>query len=141
MKRIIYILALLTITTLTSCLGGDPTMDAMDKFMNAQNVPGLYRESAAEFAYDQAKHQCYINTSKLTFAILNDDGSKYVQFTLSEAPVVGQTVDVASKSFGLGLSSNTSYKGLKVDKIENDLCYLRSDAAGGYVGIIIGWKE
>ncbi len=141
MKRILYIFALLAITTLTSCLGGDPKMEEMDNFMSAQNVPGIYRESVAEFAYDQSKNQCYINTSKLTFAILNDDGSKYLQLVLSKAPVVGESLDVEAKSYGLGLSSSTSYKNLRVDKIENDLCYLRSDATGGYVGIIIGWKE
>ena len=140
MKRIIYIVALLAIATLTSCFG-DKTMENMDNFMSAQNVPGIYRQSTTEFSYDQSKHQCYINTSKLTFAILNDDGSKYLQLTFSAAPVVGELVDVEAKSYGLGLSASTSYKGLRVDKIENDLCYLRSDAEGGYVGIILGWKE
>lgn len=141
MKRIIYILALLAATAITSCVQTDEKMVAMDNFMNAQDVPGLYRESKAEYAYDQAKNQCFINTSKLTFAIMNDDGSKYLQFKLSTEPVVGQSVDVEANSFGFGLSSKTSYKNMMVKKIENDLCYLQSDAAGGYVGIIIGWKE
>ena len=72
---------------------------------------------------------------------MNEAGDKYLQFTLSEAPVVGQTVDVVAKSTGFGLSSNTTYNGLKVEKIENNLCYLRSSAEGGYIGIIIAWKE
>lgn len=141
MKRIFNILALLALTLTTSCFG-DKTMDQMDAFMDAQNVPGIYRESNTEFAYDQNSHQCYINTSKLTFSILNDDGTKYLQLILSQAPVVGEVVsEVTAKSYGFGLSSQTIYKDMRVDKIENNLCYLRSDASGGYVGIILGWIE
>lgn len=142
MKRIIYILTLLAIVASTSCCKReDEKMVAMDQFMGSQETPGLYRESLTELAYDADKHQCYINTSKLTFAIMNDDGTKYLIFKLSDTPEVGQTVDVEASSYGFGLSSSTTYKGLRVDKIENDLCYLRSDATGGYVGIILGWKE
>lgn len=140
MKRILYIFAFAALALTTSCFG-DKQMDAMNTFMDAQNVPGIYRDSATEFAYDEDAHQCYINANSKVFCIMNDDGSKYLQFTLSAAPVVGEFVDVETKSYGLGLSSSATYKNLRVDKLEEGLCYLRSDAEGGYVGIIIGWME
>ena len=65
----------------------------------------------------------------------------YLQFVLSQTPVVDGTVDVVTTSFGMGLSTSTTYTNLKVEKIENNRCVLRSDAEGGYVGIIIGWME
>ncbi len=143
MKRIIYILATLAAAvTLSSCGPDvDERMVAMDSFMDAQEVPGLYRDSKVEFAFDEAKHQAYISTSKLTYRIMDESADKYLQFVLSEKPEVGKSVDVEAKSYGFGLSSNTTYKSMTVDKIENGFCYLRSSADAGYVGIIIGWVE
>lgn len=129
------------VATLASCNPKDEQMIAMDNFMSTQEAPGIYRDSQVEFTYDENLHQCYLNTSKLTFRIMDEGGDKYLQFTLSKAPVKGESVDVVATSYGLGLSATTTYKNLKVDKLEDDLCYLRSDAAGGYVGIIIGWME
>lgn len=140
MKRILYIFAFVALALTTSCFG-DKQMEAMNAFMDQQNVPGIYRDSQAEFTYDEAAHQCYINANSKVFCIMNEDGSKYVQFTLSATPAVNEFVDVESKSYGMGLSSSATYKNLRVDKIEDGLCYLRSDAEGGYVGIIIGWME
>jgi len=142
MKRIIKIATLVFAVVLSSCgPKEDEKMVAMDGFMEQQNLPGLYRDSKVEYAFNEQTDQCYINTSKCIFRIMNEAGDKYLQFTLSEAPVEGQTVDVVAKSTGFGLSSNTTYNGLKVEKIENNLCYLRSSAEGGYIGIIIAWKE
>lgn len=142
MKRIIKIAALVCAVVLSSCgPQEDEKMVAMDSFMEQQNVPGLYRDSKVEYAYNEQTDQCYINTSKRTFRIMNEAGDKYLQFTLSDAPVEGQSVDVVAKSSGFGLSSNTTYTGLKVEKLENNLCHLRSNAEGGYIGIIIAWKE
>ncbi len=140
MKRIFNILAILALALTTSCFG-DKQMDAMNQFMDTQNLPGIYRDSKSEFVYDEAAHQCYINPNANIFCIMNDDATKYLQFQLSAAPVVGEFVDVETKSYGMGISSSSTYKGLRVDKIENGLCYLRSDAEGGYVGIIIDWVE
>lgn len=143
MKRIIYILATLAAAvTITACgPKEDERMTAMDSFMDSQGVPGLYRDSKVEYAFDEAKNQAYLSQSDLIYCIMNDNGDKYLQFKLSDTPVVGQRVDVEAKSFGFGLSSNTTYKNLTVDKIENNLCHLRSSAEAGYVGIIIAWVE
>ena len=140
MKRILYFFAFVALALNTSCFG-DSQMEAMNAFMDQQNLPGIYRDSMSEFVYDEAAHQCYINAHSKIFCIMNEDGSKYLQFNLSTAPIVGEVIDVETKSYGMGLSSSATYKGLRVDKIENGLCYLRSDATGGYVGIIIGWME
>ncbi|MBO7299798.1 MAG: hypothetical protein J6U53_00105 [Tidjanibacter sp.] len=139
MKRILYIFAILALTLVTAC--GDKQMDEMNEFMDKQNVAGIYRASLAEFTYNEDTHQCYINANSKVFAIMNEDGSKYIQFFLSDTPTVGATIDVETKSYGMGLSSSATYKNLTVDKIVDGLCYLRSDADGGYVGIIIGWME
>lgn len=144
MKRIIYIFATLLTLSLIACNPTpkeDEVMVSMDNFMDSQDTPGLYRKSAAEYALNRTSDQCYLNLSKLTFRIMDEGGDKYLQFTLSKAPVVGESLDVVATSYGLGLSSNTTYKDLRVDKIENNLCYLRSTAEGGYVGIIVGWIE
>ena len=142
MKRIIYIIAALAATVMTACgPKEDPIMTAMDTFMDNQTTPGLYRESKIEYAFDAEKDQGYFNKSERIYRIMNESADKYVQCELSANPVAGQTVDVVAKSFGLGLSSNSTYKSLKVDKIENNLCYLRSSAESGYVGIIIVWME
>ena len=142
MKRIIYIIAALTAALMTACgPKEDPIMNAMDTFMDNQTPPGIYRESKVEYAFDIDKDQGYFNKSERIYRIMNENADKYVQFELSDVPVVGQTVNVVTKSFGLGLSSNATYKSLTVDKIENNLCYLRSSAESGYVGIIIVWME
>lgn len=142
MKRIIYIIAALTAALMTACgPKEDPIMNAMDTFMDNQTTPGIYRESKVEYAFDIDKDQGYFNKSERIYRIMNENADKYVQFELSDVPVVGQTVDVVTKSFGFGLSSNATYKSLTVDKIENNLCYLRSSAESGYVGIIIVWME
>lgn len=142
MKRIIYIIAALTAALMTACgPKEDPIMNAMDTFMDNQTTPGIYRESKVEYAFDIDKDQGYFNKSERIYRIMNENADKYVQFELSDVPVVGQTVNVVTKSFGLGLSSNATYKSLTVDKIENNLCYLRSSAESGYVGIIIVWME
>lgn len=142
MKRIIYIIAALTAALMTACgPKEDPIMNAMDTFMDNQTTPGIYRESKVEYAFDIDKDQGYFSKSERIYRIMNENADKYVQFELSDVPVVGQTVNVVTKSFGLGLSSNATYKSLTVDKIENNLCYLRSSAESGYVGIIIVWME
>lgn len=142
MKRIIYILTALAAVVMSACGPKvDEQMVAMDSFMDAQDVPGLYRDSKVEYAFDEAKNQAFFSKAQRTYRIMNDSGDKYIQFQLSADPVEGQTVDVVAKSYGLGLSSNTTYQGLRVDKIEGNLCYLRSSAEGGYVGIIIAWIE
>ncbi len=142
MKRLIYIFATLIALTVASCNPTpevDEKMEAMDSFMETQELPGLYRESQVEYAYNESKNQCYLNMSKLTYRIMDDGGDKYLQFTLSKEPVLGESVDVLAKSYGLALSSNTTYKNLKVEKLENNRCTLRSTAEGGYVGIILDW--
>jgi hypothetical protein len=143
MKRIIYILTALAAAVVMGACGPkvDEQMVAMDNFMDAQDAPGIYRDSKVEYAFDEEKNQAFFSKSLRTFRIMNDNADKYIQFKLSADPVVGQTVDVEAKSYGFGLASNTTYKGLMVDKIENNLCYLRSSAEGGYVGIIIAWIE
>lgn len=142
MKRLIYIFTALLALTFTACGPDvDETMVAMDNFMNTQDTPGIYRQSATEFALDENKHQCYLNPAKRLYRIMDEGGDKYLELTLSKDPVVGEMVDVVAKSYGLGLSSKTTYKNLKVEKIENNRCTLRSDAEGGYVGIILGWLE
>ena len=140
MKRIIYIFAALVAVALTACGPKvDEEMVAMDNFMDNQELPGLYRKSNVEFAFDENKHQGYLNPTKLIFRIMDEGGDKYLQFELSKTPVEGEVLDVKTTSYGLGLSSSATYKNLEVDKLENNLCYLRSDAEGGYVGIIIDW--
>ncbi len=143
MKRILYIFCALAAAVVMSACGPkeDEQMTAMDNFMDAQNLPGLYRDSKVEFAFNEESHQAFFSKSQRTYRIMNDSADKYLQFQLSADPVEGQTVDVVAKSYGFGLSSNTTYKSLRVDKIENNLCYLRSSAEGGYVGIIIAWVE
>lgn len=143
MKRIAYIFATLLALTLIACGGPkvDEVMVEMDNFMSTQDKPGLYRKSKVEYTLNKATDQCYLNPSKLTFRIMDESGNKYLQFTLSAAPVVGETVDVVATSYGLGLSSNTTYTDLTVEKIENNLCTLRSTAEGGYIGIVLPWIE
>lgn len=144
MKRIIYILTALAAAVVMSACGPkeDPQMVAMDSFMEAQmGVPGLYRDSKVEFAYNENDHQLFFSKSQRIFRIMNTNSDKYLQFQLSADPVEGQTVDVVAKSYGFGLSSNTTYKALIVEKLENNECHLRSTAEGGYVGIIINWIE
>ncbi len=142
MKRLIYIFAALISLTLASCQGPevDEKMVAMDGFMETQEVPGLYRESQVEYAYDESRNQCYLNISKLTYRIMDEGGDKYLQFTLSKAPVVGENLDVVVTSYGIvGVSATTTYKNLAVKELADNRCVLRSDATGGYVGIIIDW--
>lgn len=142
MKRIIYIIAALAAVVLTSCGPEvDEKMQAMDQFMEAQVTPGIYRASQVEYAFDQNKNQGYFNKAKRIYRIMDESGDKYVQFVLDKDPVVGQTVNVTSKSYGFGLASNITYNNLTVTKMENNLCHLRSDSAGGYLGIIIAWIE
>ena len=143
MKRLIYIFAAFVALTLTACGGPeiDEQMVAMDSFMTEQEAPGLYRDSKVEFAFNEDKHQCYLNPSKLTYRIMDNGGDKYLQLTLSKAPVVGEKVNVVAESYGIGLSAKTTYTNLEVKKIENNRCTLRSDAEGGYVGIILDWLE
>lgn len=143
MKRIIHIFVAIAAAVAMSACGPkeDEQMVAMDSFMSSQDAPGLYRDSKVEFAFDENKHQAFFSKSQRVFRIMNDSGDKYLEFTLSADPVVGQSVNVVAKSYGLGLSSNTTYNNLRVDKLENNHCYLRSSAEGGYVGIIIAWIE
>lgn len=140
MKRIIYIIATLVAVALTACgPKGDETMDAMNEFMENQELPGIYRKSTTEFVLDESKHQCYLSPNHLTFRIMDEGGDKYLQFTLSKAPVLGEYLDIETTSYGFGLSSSTTYTNLKVEKLEGNRCTLRSDAEGGYIGIIIDW--
>lgn len=142
MKRIIYLFAAALALTLAACgPKEDPLMVEMDNYMDSQNLPGLYIKSAVEYNFNENTDQCYFSKSNRTFRIMDATGDKYLQFVLSADPVEGQTVDVVTKSYGFGLASNTTYKAMMVEKIENDLCYLRSDAEGGYVGIIIYWID
>lgn len=140
MKRIIYIFATLVAVALTACGPKiDEEMVAMDNFMDNQELPGIYRKSKVEFAFDETKHQCYLSPAHLTFRIMDEGGDKFLQFELSKAPVEDETLDVKLTSYGMGVSSSASYKNLTVDKLENNRCYLRSDAEGGYIGIILDW--
>lgn len=143
MKRIIYILTTIAAAVALTACGPkeDERMIAMDGFMDAQDATGLYVDSKVEYAFNKATNQASFSRADRTYCIMNDAGDKFLQFTLSADPVVGQTVDVEATSRGLGLSSKTTYKGMIVDKIENNLCHLRSTAEGGYVGIIIAWID
>ena len=64
MKRIIKIATLVFAVILSSCgPKEDEKMVAMDGFMEQQNLPGLYRDSKVEYAFNEQTDQCYINTS------------------------------------------------------------------------------
>lgn len=146
MKR--YIIAFVAIAaTLMLATGCGPKVKideqfvAIENYIQTQNTAGIYYDGVVEYAYDKADGQCYLSPSELTFRIMNNTAKKYFEVTLSAAPVVGELVDVDTKSKGVGLSSKTSYKGMKVTKIENGLCYLAGGADADYVGIIIAWIE
>jgi hypothetical protein len=146
MKRYIIAVVMIaaTIALGTSC-NPEPKVDekfvAIEKYLEAQNVPGIYVDGATEYAFDRTDGQCYISPSTLTFRIANNTAKKYFEVVLSAAPVVGEKVDVESRSKGVGLSSRTTYKGMTVSKIEDNLCYLVGGADADYVGIIIAWIE
>jgi hypothetical protein len=146
MKRYIIAVVMIAATIVlgTSC-NPEPKVDekfvAIEKYLEAQNVPGIYVDGATEYAFDRTDGQCYISPSTLTFRIANNTAKKYFEVVLSAAPVVGEKVDVESRSKGVGLSSRTTYKGMTVSKIEDNLCYLVGGADADYVGIIIAWIE
>lgn len=146
MKR--YIIAILALAT-TVILGVgcspkeviDEQFEAIKEYVDQQNVVGIYADGKAEYLFDRTDGQCYLNPTDLTFRIQNNTSKKYFEVVLSAAPVVGESIDVDTRSKGVGLSSKTTYKGMKVTKIENNLCYLAGGADADYVGIIIAWVE
>lgn len=151
MKRIIIALAatIAISTALTSCQtdnNTDKTLEALQSYVDLQNTPGIYThengKGKAIYAFDRNDGQGYFNSSKLTYRIMNNDANKYIQFTLSEAPTVGESVDVKVASSGIrGVSSNTTYKAMKVERIENNLCYLLGGADTKYTAIILAWID
>lgn len=146
MKRFIGVAALIVATIIlgTGC-NPDPKVDeqfvALEEYITSQNTIGIYVDGKAEYQFDHLDGQCSLSPSTLTFRILNNTAKKYFEAVLSQAPVVGETLDVETRSKGVGLSSKTTYKGMKVTKIENNLCYLAGGADANYTGIIIAWIE
>lgn len=146
MKRYIIAAVMIAATLVlgTSC-NPEPKLDekyvAIKEYLDVQNVPGIYVDGTAEYVFDHEDGQCYLSPSDLTFRIANNTAKKYFEVVLSAAPVVGEKVDVESRSKGVGLSSRTTYKGMTVTKIEENLCYLVGGADADYVGIIITWIE
>lgn len=119
----------------------DKTLIELTDYVTAQDQPGLYSNGVAEYVFNHEDGQCYINTSRLMFRIQNNTANKYFQVELSEAPVVGKSVNVVAKSKGVGLSTNITYNGMVVEKIEDGLCYLVGGESVNYKAIIIGWVE
>lgn len=145
MKRIfsIFAISVALLIAATSCgPKEDEKLVALEEYIDAQDVPGLYTSSGPKYAFDKKDGQCYVNASTLTFRIQNNTANKYLDFTLSEAPVVGNTVEVAIKSKGLsGVPTSSTFRAMKVDKIENNLCYLVGGEEANYTAMIIVWIE
>ena len=145
MKRLVYIgLALLaTIIVGTGCnpITVDKQFVELENYIAAQNQVGIYTNGTPEYVFDHEDGQCTLSPSLLTFRILNNTAKKYFEVVLSAPPVVGELVDVETRSKGVGLSSKTTYKGMKVTKMENNLCFMAGGAECDYTGIIIAWIE
>ncbi len=151
MKRIFTIATILvaTISSITSCVTpetGDKQLEALSVYMDLQETPGVYTyvdgKGKAVYTFNQSDGQGYFNKSKLTYRIMNNDASKYVQFVLSAEPVVGESVDVKAMSKNIKeLSSSVTYKAMKVDRIEDNHIYLLGGADTKYTALILVWIE
>lgn len=151
MKRIFTIATILvaTISSITSCVTpetGDKQLEALATYMDLQETPGVYTyvdgKGKAVYTFNQSDGQGYFNKSKLTYRIMNNDASKYVQFVLSAEPVVGESVDVKATSKNIKeLSSSVTYKAMKVDRIEDNHIYLLGGADTKYTALILVWIE
>lgn len=150
MKRILTIamIAVATVATLGSCTTKeevDKQLETLTNYVGLQNIPGVYTcengQGKPVYTFNHSDGQGYFNKSKLTYRIMNNDGSKYVQFVLSAEPVVGESVDVKTTVKGIKGLSNSVYKGLKVDRIEDNLLYLVGGATADYTALILVWVE
>lgn len=136
MKRIftIAISILVAAAAVTSCVSpetGDKQLDVLTSYISWQETPGIYSlvegkgTGTAVYTFNQSNGQGYFNKSKLTYRIMNNEGNKYVQFVLSAEPVVGQSVEVKVTSKNIKeISSNVTYKTMKVVRMEDNLLYL-----------------
>lgn len=141
-------IAVATVATLGSCTTKeevDKQLETLTNYVGLQNIPGVYvcenGQGKPVYTFNQSDGQGYFNKSKLTYRIMNNDGSKYVQFVLSAEPVVGENVDVKTTVKGIKGLSNSVYKGLKVDRIEDNLLYLVGGATADYTALILVWVE
>ena len=152
MKRIFTIATILVAaitTALTSCVSpevGDKQLDALTSYIGLQETPGIYSLvdgiGKAVYTFNQSDGQGYFNKSKLTYRIMNNDANKYVQFVLSAEPVVGESVEVKVTSKNIKeISSNVTYKTMKVDRMEDNLLYLVGGADTKYTALILVWIE
>lgn len=153
MKRIFAIATLVvaTLAAFSSCTPqqeGDKQIVALTDYMDLQEVPGVYTYDTAAakgralYTFNQSDGQGYFNKSKLTYRIMNNEGNKYAQFVLSAEPEVDSTVDVKMTSKGLKeISSNVTYKAMKVERMEDNLLYLIGGAETKYTALILVWIE
>ena len=153
MKRIFAIATLVvaSLAAFSSCTPqqeGDKQLVALTDYMDLQEIPGVYSYDTASdkgkalYTFNQSDGQGYFNKSKLTYRIMNNEGNKYAQFVLSAEPEVGSTVDVKMTSKGLKeISSNVTYKAMKVDRMGGNLLYLIGGADTKYTALILVWIE
>ena len=150
MKRIFAIATLVvaTLAAFSSCTPQQEEIVALTDYMDLQEVPGVYTYDTAAakgkalYTFSQSDGQGYFNKSKLTYRIMNNEGNKYVQFILSAEPEVDSTVDVKMTSKGLKeISSNVTYKAMKVERMEGNLLYLIGGAETKYTALILVWIE
>ena len=110
-----------------------------------QLAVGLYKIEKGEisnyFTFDDDCHQGYFNRNQKIFRIMDTEGSKYLQFTLSKVPIEGEMVNVVAECYGVGLSAKTTYTNLMVEKIDSSFCYLIGRANDETIGIKIVWFE
>ena len=110
-----------------------------------QLAVGLYKIEKGEisnyFTFDDDCHQGYFNRNQKIFRIMDTGCNKYLQFTLSKVPIEGEMINVVAESYGVGLSSKTTYTNLKVEKIDDSFCYLIGNANDETIGIKIVWFE
>ena len=150
MKRIFAIATLVvaTLAAFSSCTPQQEEIVALTDYMDLQEVPGVYTydtaaaKGKAVYTFNQSDGQGYFNKSKLTYRIMNNEGNKYAQFVLSAEPEVDNTVDVKMTSKGLKeISSNVTYKAMKVERMEGNLLYLIGGAETKYTALILVWIE
>lgn len=138
-----------TMSAFTACtpeVSIDKQLVALEGYIDLQTTPGIYAYQNGAgtpiYTFDRNDGQGYFNKSKLTYRIMNTEANKYVQFVLSAEPVVDQTVDVKVTSSGVkGVSSNVTYKAMKVERIDNNLCYLVGGADTKYTALIVAWID
>lgn len=122
--------------TLESPVVPPPPPPIHEEFSKA-SIIGLYDEEKGGFLFDKTTHQFAVNPKTLTFRILDNDGDKYVEITLSAMPTADDAVTAKLRS-NVGLEDRTIENIILLRK-DNENLWLWSDSA--VTGLLLPWYD